>query len=64
MPLHVLKDKLDVYIAEGHIAADEKDHYAQVVEKMLGNSEEPTCMAHPTLQELQQQRSRTKKTAK
>ena len=28
VPLHVLKDKLDVYIAEGHIAAAEKDHYA------------------------------------
>ena len=36
VPLHVLKDKLDVYIAEGHIAAPEKDHYAQVFEEMLG----------------------------
>ena len=36
-PLHVLKDKLDGYIAAGHIAADEKkDHYVQVFEQMLG----------------------------
>ena len=36
VPLHVLKDKLDVYIAEGHIAAPEKYHYAQVFEELLG----------------------------
>ena len=39
-PLHVLKEKLDVYIAEGHIAAHEKDHYAQVFETMLGQQRE------------------------
>ena len=60
VPLHVLKEKLDVYIAEGHIAAHEKDHYAQVFEKCLGNSEKPTCMARTTLQEWPQQQSRTK----
>ena len=41
VPLHVLKEKLDVYIAEGRIAAHEKDHYAQVFEQMLGQQREP-----------------------
>ena len=36
VPLHVLKDKLDVYIAAGHIATAEKDHYARVLGEMLG----------------------------
>ena len=36
VPLHVLKDKLDIYIAECHIVVAEKDHYAQVCEEMLG----------------------------
>ena len=34
VPLHVLKDKLDGYIAEGHIAAADKGHYTQVFEEM------------------------------
>ena len=36
VPLHVIKSKLDDYIAEGHIAAEEKDMYAEVVEQMQG----------------------------
>ena len=36
VPLHVLKDKLDGYIAEGHIAAHDKDSYVQLFEQMLG----------------------------
>ena len=41
VPLHVLKEKLDVYIAEGHTAAHEKDHHAQVFETMFGQQREP-----------------------
>ena len=37
VPLHVIKDKLDGYIAEGHIAAEDKYHYAQVFGEMLGH---------------------------
>ena len=36
MALGVLKDKLDVYIAEGHIRVDEKDDDVQVFEEYLG----------------------------
>ena len=45
MPLHVLKDKLDVYIAEGHIAAPAEDQYAQVFEEMLGVQRESNLHA-------------------
>ena len=40
VPLDVLKDKLDVDIAEGRIRADEKDDYAQVFEEYLGHHRE------------------------
>ena len=36
VPLDVIKSKLDDYIAEGHIAAEEKDMYAEAFEQMLG----------------------------
>ena len=39
-PLDALKDKLDVYAAEGHIRADEKDGYVQVFEDHLGHHRE------------------------
>ena len=35
-PVHVLKGKLDVYIAECHIVVAEKYSYAQVCEEMFG----------------------------
>ena len=36
VPLHVIKDKLNGYIAEGHTAASDTYHYTQVFEEMLG----------------------------
>ena len=36
VPLHVTKEKLDAYIQEGHIHANDKDHYVQVFEEMAG----------------------------
>ena len=47
VPLHVIKDKLDGYIAEGHIARHEKDQYAQVFEEMLGVHRESNLHAAP-----------------
>ena len=31
-----MKEKLDAYIQEGHIHANDKDHYVQVFEEMGG----------------------------
>ena len=47
VPLYVIKDKLDAYIAEGHIASHEKDQYAQVFEEMLGAHRESNLHAAP-----------------
>ena len=65
VPLHVIKQKLDDYIAEGHIAAEEKDRYAQVFEEMLGVQRKATCMRHWMVMLVQhRQRTQTKKTGK
>ena len=54
VPLHVLKDKLDGYIAEGHIAAHEKDCYVQLFEQMLGVHRESNLHGHPLRMVLRQ----------
>ena len=36
-PLDVLKEKLDVYIAEGHLPADKKDEFVETFEQMRGH---------------------------
>jgi hypothetical protein len=36
VPLDVLKRKLDEYIAEGHLAAEEKDAHVETFEQMRG----------------------------
>ena len=45
VPLDVIKRKLDDYIAEGHIAAEEKDHYVEFFEDMQGVHREPNLNA-------------------
>ncbi len=35
VPLHVLKEKLDIYVREGHIEEEDKDDYVEVFEKMV-----------------------------
>ena len=35
VPLHVLKEKLDTYVREGHIEEEDKDNYVEVFEKMV-----------------------------
>ena len=47
VPLHVIKDNIDGYIAEGHIASHEKDQYAQAFEEMLGVHRESDLHAAP-----------------
>ena len=62
VPLEVLKDKLDVYIAEGHIRADENMIMPRSLKSILATAEKSTCMDCNTLQETQQQRGLTKRT--
>ena len=62
VPLDVLKDKLDVYIADGHIRADENIITSRSSKIILATTESSTCVARKTLQERQQQRSLTTRT--
>ena len=54
VPLDVIKRKLDDYIAGGHIAAEEKDHYVEFFENMQGVHREPNLRAALEVMRVQQ----------
>ena len=47
VPLHVLKEKLDVYIQEGHLPEDAKESFVEVFEQMHSICREQNVYADP-----------------
>ena len=47
VPLHVIKRKLDAYIAEDSLPPDQKDRYIELFEQMQGTVREHNIYADP-----------------
>ena len=47
VPVHVLKAKLDQYVAEGHIDVADKDTYVETFEQMAGVLRETNVYVEP-----------------